>query len=51
VAAFERANAPPPAYVPPVRKACPMKTVCYVDMHTGMQDCHTNKDFWNDCDF
>jgi hypothetical protein len=50
VAAFERANAPPPAYVPPVHKACPLKTVCYVDIHTGMQDCHTNTDFWNDCD-
>jgi TPR repeat protein len=50
VAAFERANAPP-EYVPPVRKACPMKTVCYVDRFSGLQDCHTNTDFWSDCDF
>lgn len=50
VAAFERANAPP-EYIPPVHKACPLKTVCFVDRYTGMQDCHTNVDYWNDCDF
>ncbi len=50
VAAFKRANAPP-EYHPRVRKACPMKTVCYVDRSTGArQSCTTNKDYWNDCD-
>lgn len=50
VAAFQRAKAPP-AYEPPRRKQCPMKTVCFVDHYSGLQDCHTNKDYWNDCDF
>ncbi len=50
VAAFKRANAPP-EYQPRVRKACPMKTVCLVDRFTGVQQCTTNKDYWNDCDF
>ena len=50
VAAFERAKAPP-EYVPPVRKECPMKTVCFVDHYSGLQDCHTNKDYCNDRDF
>ncbi|MEI9927944.1 MAG: tetratricopeptide repeat protein [Sphingomonas sp.] len=49
VAAFDRANAPP-EYHPPVHKACPMKTVCFVDHYSGLQECHTNKDYWNDCD-
>jgi len=50
VAAFKRANAPP-EYRPRVWKACPMKTVCYVDRSTGArQSCTTNKDYWNDCD-
>jgi hypothetical protein len=50
VAAFKRANAPP-EYHPRVWKACPMKTVCYVDRSTGArQSCTTNKDYWNDCD-
>lgn len=50
VAAFKRANAPP-EYKPRVWKACPMKTVCYVDRTTGArQSCTTNKDYWNDCD-
>lgn len=50
VAAFKKANAPP-EYRPRVRKACPMKTVCYVDRFSGArQTCTTNKDYWNDCD-
>jgi hypothetical protein len=50
VAAFKRANAPP-EYHPRVWKACPMKTVCYVDRFSGArQSCTTNKDYWNDCD-
>lgn len=51
VAAFTKAKAPP-QYVPRVRKACPMKTVCYVNRFTGANSsCTTNKDYWNDCDF
>jgi TPR repeat protein len=50
VAAFKRAKAPP-EYHPRAWKACPMKTVCYVDRSTGArQSCTTNKDYWNDCD-
>jgi TPR repeat protein len=49
VAAFQRANAPP-EYTPRVWKACPMKTVCLVDRFSGLQQCTTNKDYWNDCD-
>ena len=49
VAAFKRANAPP-EYQPRVWKACPMKTVCLVDRFSGVQQCTTNKDYWNDCD-
>ncbi len=48
-AAFKRANAPPD-YQPRVWKACPMKTVCLVDRNSGLQQCTTNKDYWNDCD-
>ena len=50
VAAFKRANAPP-EYVPRVHKACPLKTVCLVDRHSGARQCTTNKDYWSDCDF
>lgn len=50
VAAFKRAKAPP-EYHPRERKACPLKTVCYVDRFSGAQDCHTNVDYWHDCDF
>jgi TPR repeat protein len=50
VAAYKRLNAPP-EYRPRVRKACPMKTVCYVNRFSGArQQCTTNKDYWNDCD-
>lgn len=50
VAAYQRAKAPP-EYRPRVRKPCPMKTVCLVNRFTGVQQCTTNKDYWNDCDF
>lgn len=50
VAAFKRANAPP-EYIPRVHKACPLKTVCLVDRHSGARQCTTNKDYWSDCDF
>ncbi|UZK65630.1 tetratricopeptide repeat protein [Sphingomonas sp. M1-B02] len=49
VAAYKRLNAPP-EYRPRVWKACPMKTVCRVSHYTGIQQCTTNKDYWNDCD-
>ena len=49
VAAFKRANAPP-EYTPRRRKVCPTKTVCRVDRFTGVQQCTTNVDYWNDCD-
>jgi TPR repeat protein len=49
VAAFKRANAPP-EYTPRRRKVCPKKTVCLVDRFTGVQQCTTNTDYWNDCD-
>ncbi|HMO77552.1 MAG TPA: tetratricopeptide repeat protein [Sphingopyxis sp.] len=47
---FTKAKAPP-QYVPRVRKACPMKTVCYVNQHSGLRSCTTNKDYWSDCDW
>ena len=49
VAAYKRFNAPP-EYKPRVWKACPMKTVCYVNHYSGLRSCTTNKDYWNDCD-
>ena len=49
VAAFQRAKAPP-EYQPRRRKICPKKTVCLVDRFTGVQQCTTNTDYWNDCD-
>ncbi|RYY23314.1 MAG: sel1 repeat family protein [Sphingomonadales bacterium] len=50
VSFYERATAPPPAYTPPARKVCPMKTVCLQNHYTGIQQCTTNKDYWSDCD-
>lgn len=50
VALFDRVDAPPPAYRPAPRKACPMKTVCTVNHFTGLQSCTTGKDYWTDCD-
>ncbi|WP_066798746.1 tetratricopeptide repeat protein [Sphingomonas soli] len=49
VAVFNKMNAPP-EYRPRERKACPMKTVCYVNQFTRVQQCTTNKDYWSDCD-
>ena len=49
VAMFNRANAPR-NYSPPVRKACPMKTVCTVNHYSGLRSCTTSKDYWSDCD-
>lgn len=49
VAAYQRAKAPP-EYRPRRRKICPKKTVCLVDRFTGVQQCTTNTDYWNDCD-
>ena len=50
VAMFDRAEAPPPAYSPAPRKACPQKTICTVNHFTGLQSCTTGKDYWSDCD-
>ncbi|MES2986481.1 MAG: tetratricopeptide repeat protein [Pseudomonadota bacterium] len=50
VSFYERVTAPPPAYRPPPRKACPMKTVCIQNHYSGIQQCTTNKDYWSDCD-
>ncbi|RYD55907.1 MAG: sel1 repeat family protein [Sphingomonadales bacterium] len=49
VTLFNKMNAPP-EYRPRERKACPMKTVCYVNQFTRAQQCTTNKDYWSDCD-
>lgn len=53
VAAIYNRPAPvsaPRDYRPRPFKACPMKTVCYVNHYSGLKSCTTNKDYWNDCD-